>query len=288
MGRTLSSFFGLTRLFCLSSLLASASLLAQVNAVITNVTYVGDGCPPGSVAVSVSPDSEVVSLVFSNYVVEKNGAIDLGPQRKDCNLDITYHAEPYWQHAFASTLFEGSADIQSGLDACQHIVYRMDHDAEEHKLGFFEITGPYANDYQREDQVAVEDLHWQGCGHAEHTLHLRTWVEVVPTNGSNSQSGFVSVNFAENNAQAEASQDLGVRWRPCPRYVGICASRLVNTTDGTYRQRIFRGWHDSLTQALLEASVAAVGHCVRQENRLAGLRCDQQPRCEVSEVFSAR
>ena len=49
--------------------------------------YGGNGCPQGSASVSLSPDSQQLSVLFDSYTVA-TGGINPRVDRKSCNLSI--------------------------------------------------------------------------------------------------------------------------------------------------------------------------------------------------------
>ena len=55
---------------------------------IQKVKFRGNGCPAESVFVDLSPDKEILSILFNQYIIEKQGSTMPFGKRKNCNLNI--------------------------------------------------------------------------------------------------------------------------------------------------------------------------------------------------------
>jgi len=79
----LHKFLKLLIITALLSVTAS-QVLAQPKVKVQGASYGGSGCPPNSASVTVSPDGEMLSILFDKYTIDASKP----PARKVCNLSI--------------------------------------------------------------------------------------------------------------------------------------------------------------------------------------------------------
>lgn len=95
---------------CIATLLLTCDVLT----VITEVTWAGTGCPPGSVSADIGEEATLVSLSFSKYVAATGTGQSASDARKNCDVRITLHYPQGWSWTVATTDMRGYARIPTG------------------------------------------------------------------------------------------------------------------------------------------------------------------------------
>lgn len=79
---------------------------------ITNVEYSGSGCPSQSVAVTLSPDSKALSLIFDDYKIE--ASTQTPSIRKNCTIKMTVKVPPGFYTEISSLDLRGYYFLPDG------------------------------------------------------------------------------------------------------------------------------------------------------------------------------
>lgn len=81
----------------------------------------GNGCPEGSVGVSLTPDKKTVSFIFDQFISESGNSVELKKNRKRCSITLPIDVPKGWQvtvlqmeqRGFYSVPKKGQALIQT-------------------------------------------------------------------------------------------------------------------------------------------------------------------------------
>jgi len=96
---------------------ASADAPPADRVVVDTVTVNGTGCPPGTVAVSVSPDNTAIGVTYSSYVAAVGVGASPTDFRKNCNLNLLVHVPSGFTYAIAAVDYSGAALLAAGASA---------------------------------------------------------------------------------------------------------------------------------------------------------------------------
>jgi hypothetical protein len=138
---------------------------------IDSVTYSGDGCPPGSVAIGLSPDGEAFTVAFSSLFAAVGSGIAATDATHHCQLHIKLTVPPGWSYALASVDYRGYVALDPGLTATRQSRY---HISGESPVKAVASTWTGAID----DNYAVRDLgagapapaYWSRCGKGKNLI----------------------------------------------------------------------------------------------------------------------
>jgi hypothetical protein len=147
-------------LFSLAANGALAQEPAPESLGISEVSYVGTGCPQGTVGSYVSPDRLAMTLMFDNYAVELTSS-ESGSAHKNCSIALKLHAPAGWSVGMISTDFRGYGNLNSGVIGEQRSMYRFGQRWTE--VGVMRMTGPTAVDYTNSTDVDPNTIEWSPC-----------------------------------------------------------------------------------------------------------------------------
>src|SRR5687767_3549531 len=87
---------------CCATSPSLANRPAPTTVAIDSVTYSGDGCPPGSVAITLSPDGEAFTVAFSQLFAAVGSGVAATDAAHRCKLHLKLTVPPGWSYALAS------------------------------------------------------------------------------------------------------------------------------------------------------------------------------------------
>lgn len=178
------------------------------------MSYVGTGCPQGSVYGDISPDEKILTVIYGQFIVEKKATDHLSRVEKFCKLMITLASSKGWSYQIHDFLIEGAADLEEYLKGFQQVFYKFDQARTKKQLNHFILTGPFADSYERRVQLTQKGRRWRGCEKTEHTLELTIaqGIRIANEQGKNNW-GFMSVVALENGV----AHRIGFKWQKCHR-----------------------------------------------------------------------
>lgn len=137
----------LVKLLALSAAVLTSSTLAHA-AQITSLVYGGTGCPQGTVNATISPDGSALTILYSNFVAQVNGA-----QRVDAkNCQVTMKiAKPIFQAlVLESADFRGFVGLEGGVFGQQKIDVITSYGGPRvvnQQFAFDRFAGPVSQNY---------------------------------------------------------------------------------------------------------------------------------------------
>lgn len=128
-------------------------------------SYGGTGCPQGSVGITLSPDSKVLSMIFDSYVAEAGKSSGKTIQRQTCNLSVPIHVPQGMSVSVLKVDYRGYVYAPKGTQAQFNVEYFL-------KSFNGQTTGPkasktfsnYDNEYLLSNQLGLSALVWSPCG----------------------------------------------------------------------------------------------------------------------------
>lgn len=186
---------------------------------IKDVTYGGDGCPPGSVSSSIATDRSNINLFFSKYTATCAKGLSLKDSRKACflNIELVY---PYgWSYAIYSTQYRGFVQLDKKVTAAQKSTYWFS--GEKSKMEFSsqwvgDGVSPISTEgigFDFTDDIARPALVWSPCGPKVSTsLVIET--EIKCSNKlSKKQEGYGTIT--NDYINHKVTHKYGFYWRRC-------------------------------------------------------------------------
>jgi Domain of unknown function (DUF4360) len=122
---------------------------------IMGASYGGNGCPPNSVGVIVSPDGQEFSILFDKFIAQGN---DPQNSRKSCNISIPMKVPPGFQISLYNAEYHGYvAPSTKGT-------LRTEYFFAGSRGPKFERTFDGEFNYTATDELDTVTKVWSGCG----------------------------------------------------------------------------------------------------------------------------
>ena len=156
---------------------------------IASVSYQGTGCPTGSVATSLAPDSQAMTMIFAQFGVDTS--VRRGwPMRKVCNIELTMNGQPGWQYSIIAVDIRGYANLQAGAVGVQKIAYSFGRQNKRF-VDRLRLVGPYDNNFANHADFGTSDSEWSPCSRVAsfNRLMLKVAVNVRPRGGFTDEDG---------------------------------------------------------------------------------------------------
>ncbi len=184
-------------------LVASSAVMAD-DIYLGEPGYSGNGCIPGSVSTTLSPDSKALSILFSEYIVEAVGKNRIA--RKNCNVAIPIHIPQGLSVSIIQVDYRGYNGLPRGATSQLSSEYF-----------FAGIRGPKVTrnfygemdeEYTVTDRLAASAVVWSACG-ADVNLRVNSAMRVK--NGSQGGQSFSTVDSMDVSAGIKYL----LQWRRC-------------------------------------------------------------------------
>jgi hypothetical protein len=189
---------------CASSL-AKASPAHPTGVAIESITYSGDGCPAGSVAIGLSPDAEAFTVAFSQLFAAVGDGIAATDAEHRCQVHVKLTVPPGWSYALASVDYRGFVMLEPGMTATRQSKYHISGEAPVKTIGST-WTGPFDDSYAARDlgAGAPAPAYWSRCGKGKNLI-IQTRAEVKGASGE----GLMTVDTLDGEV-------FHLVWRQCP------------------------------------------------------------------------
>ncbi|MFC9330746.1 DUF4360 domain-containing protein [Kitasatospora sp. NPDC057015] len=179
--------------------------------VIDVATVNGSGCPAGTAAVAVSPDSTAFTVTYSNYVAQ----VGLGSKptdfRKNCQLNLRVHVPQGFTYAIASADYRGFAHLEKGAVGIQKANYYFQGSPQTASQSH-RFTGPLDDGWQATDSVPVAALVWAPCGETRN-FNINTELRVSPgTSDPSRTTSFMTMDSTDGSIRTT----YRLAWDYCP------------------------------------------------------------------------
>jgi hypothetical protein len=150
--------------------LASADTPSSVPIIgIEQLTYNGNGCPPGSTVVDVSPDGEAFTVIFSTMVAEVAPGADATHQKLKCKLHAKVRVPQGWSYAISSVDFRGFVALEPGVTASEQAKYHMSGESPETTKALT-WNGAVEEDFNVRDVGGASPVYWSRCGKGKNLM----------------------------------------------------------------------------------------------------------------------
>ncbi len=185
--------------------LASADAPPGPGIAIEQLTYSGNGCPPGSTVLDVSPDGEAFTVIFSTMVVEVVPGVAAQPQKLKCKLHAKVNVPAGWSYAISNVDFRGFVALEPGVTAAEEARYHMSGESPESTKALT-WAGSVEEDFNVRDVGAASPIYWSKCGKGKN-LMIATEIR-ISNQGHPDASGFMVLDSIDG-------QIYHLLWKRC-------------------------------------------------------------------------
>ena len=189
---------------------AAPSPVPSQNMKVSVVSVNGSGCPPGSATVTVSPDNETFTVVYSKYTAQAGVGTRPTDFRQNCQLALNVRVPQGYTYAIAGAEYRGFGHLEPGAFGYQAANYYFQGEAHS-TLIQHNINGPLDGLWQSNDQVGIAALTYLRCG-AQRYLNVNTELRVA-TGSSNrwTTTSFISMDSTD----VSLNTVYHVSWKRC-------------------------------------------------------------------------
>lgn len=173
---------------------------------IRSIAYAGSGCPAGTVASNMAGDAKAFTLLFDSYVAEAGPDISLAQSRKNCQVVVDLKFPTGYSFSLIKVDYRGYASLDAGTTGVQKTNYYFQGQSVGPSLTST-FHGPYNDDYQARDTLAIDAAVWSPCG-ASRALNLNTQVRVTA-------SGRKRALMTLDSLDGQIEHVYGILWRKC-------------------------------------------------------------------------
>ncbi|MFI7544743.1 DUF4360 domain-containing protein [Actinoplanes sp. NPDC049599] len=170
----------------------------------------GSGCPWGTAAVTVSPDSKAFTVAYSEFTAQVGAGARPTDFRKNCQLGLNVHVPQGYTYAIASTDHRGFAHLERGAFASQTASYYFQGEPRTSRIRH-NFRGPVEGNWQRTDTIGISSLSFLPCGEQRY-LNVNTELR-VSAGWSNKRrtTSFLTMDSTDGNLDTV----YHVAWKKC-------------------------------------------------------------------------
>jgi hypothetical protein len=171
--------------------------------VIDLVTVNGNGCPPGTVPLTVLPDNTGFVVELVNFIVKVGGDARPIDARRNCQLNIYVHPPAGYEYAIDLVDYHGWGAMAPGTLATLRTDLRYSGSQTTITKRF---PGPFDDAWVTRDVLPELDLMWSSC-----TMVRPLSIGILLT----AQRSLASPNVTSYFELGPRAQ-FGLAWRTCP------------------------------------------------------------------------
>ncbi len=170
----------------------------------------GSGCPWGTAAVTVSPDSKAFTVAYSEFTAQVGVGAKPTDFRKNCQLGLNVHVPQGYTYAIASTDYRGFAHLERGASASQTAHYYFQGEPQTSRVRH-NFTGPVEGNWQRTDHIGISSLSFLPCGEQRY-LNVNTELRVnAGWSNKKKTTSFLTMDSTDGNLDTV----YHVAWKKC-------------------------------------------------------------------------
>ncbi|GAB1309914.1 hypothetical protein MFIFM68171_00124 [Madurella fahalii] len=195
-------------------LVVAAQLPGRGTVRVEEMVYSGNGCPQGSVSVSMSPDADALTIGYDYFHVHIGPGYSPTEKTKDCVIQLTVRNPSGTQFAITDSTYHGYASLDEGLTKIIHSTYTFTtgaYDAVIDTQLAIEGGGIWAPGqlFTATKPIPEASWIWSPCGNSS-ILATRERVTL--------QSKSAGASHSEDDASVPFTHQLGLKWRACDQY----------------------------------------------------------------------
>lgn len=180
---------------------------------ILSVRTQGSGCEEAQTAVSLAPDLQALSVLFSDFHLELGPGTSAPGERvvhKNCQIQIEIETPAGWSMAIQSVDYRGYAHLPAGAVAKHRFSYRTDG-MPPAMLREAPLQGPLDQEYFYRLEQPLQERRHTPCGPPNIRLRLNTHMTL--RSGRSPETALLSLDSADMNLH----QDFQIEWKRCGR-----------------------------------------------------------------------
>ncbi|MEV6345253.1 DUF4360 domain-containing protein [Actinoplanes sp. NPDC051851] len=177
--------------------------------VIDVVSANGSGCPLGTTAVTVSPDSKAFTVTYSEFTAQVGAGAKPTSFRKNCQLGLNVHVPHGYTYAITSTDYRGFAHLERGATATQTSFYYFQGESTTTRSRHT-FAGPIDGNWQRTDVVGVGSLSFLPCGEQRY-LNVNTELRAGVGRSDKRKTSFITMDSTDGKLDTV----YHVAWKKC-------------------------------------------------------------------------
>lgn len=186
--------------------------------IVQSISYVGSGCPQGSVGMSFANDRESFTLIFDSFVASAGPSVPRSEARKACQIQLMLKAPDGWSFAVLGLDARGYVQLPSGARAVSSLDFELDGRGRERDGGESDsarFSGQVATDYIFSADAPVHSRGWSRCGGTS-TLEVNAGLKLERTpNDIGSQITLDSLDGELTQRTGHGHHGFRLGWRRC-------------------------------------------------------------------------
>jgi hypothetical protein len=187
---------------------ATAAEAPESGVTITDVTYRGTGCPPGSTAVNIAPDYQALTVLFADFIVEKAPEARQRRVRSACDVDVHLSVPSGWSMALFAVQFRGYLALDAGATGHHGATLHIPG-TQPFRMGEMVVTGPSSRDYISETQHRLDGVRWTPCNSSgRRSLKIMSDISI---DGAADAGGLLTVDSLDG----EVRENYKIAWKRC-------------------------------------------------------------------------
>lgn len=194
-------------------LLVTTELYAQ-SVIIRGVRLTGSGCSEASASASITPDGQLLSVLFDNYSAE----IGIGSQnpnatsiKKDCRVLIDVDVPFGYQYAIEQTEYRGFAALPASAYGF-HRFTQVIPNQRVPSLREAQLRGPLSGNYEVRVMQKPGRSPFSNCNQAQQTIQLLSELSVAYLpNSRDRQMAMINLDSVDTGINSR----FKLSWRAC-------------------------------------------------------------------------
>lgn len=188
--------------------------IAPSKVYIKKVKAFGTGCPRNSVSIDISPDKQVFTAIFNEFLATidpYSDQVSYADRHKRCDLALKVHVPAGWQFSVFQADYEGWYDLQRGITMTQTSSYHFQGNRRHRKRSVVSaMSGDKSGNFHFIDKIGVSSLEWSACG-GPRNMYITSELRLSSRNRS--AVGVAGIDAVEG--QFKMVSHFGLRWRRC-------------------------------------------------------------------------
>lgn len=179
----------------------------------------GTGCPEGTIAASITPDSKTISILFDNYIAEAGNSSGVKRDIKNCSVQLPIEVPAGFQFTIVKLDYRGFNAIPDGGRTRYVTMYSFFDEETKKQIGRrirrnFIFEGPLQEDYTISSDVASKPT-WSKCGK---DVSFRLDTRAIAVTNEEGEDVLATIDSIDASA---GSVDYHLLWQECPAINGI-------------------------------------------------------------------
>lgn len=181
---------------------------------IDRVDAHGSGCPEGTAYVDISPDRQVFTAVFDEFLAiidPDDPYVSYGDRHKRCDLSLKVNVPAGWQFSIFKADYEGWYDMEQQMTMTQTSTYHFQGNARHSKRSQIKTyNAAKSGEFLFTDRIGVSSFEWSACG-GPRNMYITSEIRLSSRNRNS--RGAAGINAIEGQFKLQAK--FGILWRRC-------------------------------------------------------------------------